>query len=204
MGSEKEKLCFFQTRFSYIFDNSLWSPTGPIDGKRFNITLAYTTDIQFSNVNYYTFIFDYRHYFRLSTRSAYAVRLTLFYNEGKEARRWFMGGSWDLRGYERWSIRGKKLWFVSQELRFPFIDKFDIKFPFGGIFIGSIRGALFFDTGNAWDNKYTETLGSVGFGIRFNIGGVIVLRYDVGKRLENNLSKFQKSFFHQFFFGWDF
>jgi hypothetical protein len=203
-GVRERKAMLLSNSLSYIFDNSLWSPTGPIDGKRFNITLAYTTDIQFSNVNYYTFIFDYRHYFRLSTRSAYAVRLTLFYNEGKEARRWFMGGSWDLRGYERWSIRGKKLWFVSQELRFPFIDKFDIKFPFGGIFIGSIRGALFFDTGNAWDNKYIETLGSVGFGIRFNIGGVIVLRYDVGKRLENNLSKFQKSFFHQFFFGWDF
>ncbi|MEN3038531.1 MAG: BamA/TamA family outer membrane protein, partial [Candidatus Kryptonium sp.] len=114
------------------------------------------------------------------------------------------GGSWDLRGYERWSIRGKKLWLVSQELRFPFIDKFDIKFPFGGIFIGSIRGALFFDTGNAWDNRYTETLGSFGFGIRFNIGGVLVLRYDVGKRLENNLSRIQRSLFHQFFFGWDF
>lgn len=203
-GFGERKAMLLSNSLSYVFDNSLWSSTGPIDGKRFNITLAYTTDIQFSNVNYYTLIFDYRHYFRLSTRSAYAVRLTLFYNEGKEARRWFMGGSWDLRGYERWSIRGKKLWLVSQELRFPFIDKFDIKFPFGGIFIGSIRGALFFDTGNAWDNKYTETLGSFGFGIRFNIGGVLVLRYDVGKRIENNLSRIQKSFFHQFFFGWDF
>lgn len=203
-GVGERKAMLLSNSLSYVFDNSLWSPTGPIDGKRFNITLAYTTDIQFSNVNYYTLIFDYRYYLRLSTRSAYAVRLTLFYNEGKEARRWFMGGSWDLRGYDRWSIRGKKLWLVSQELRFPFIDKFDVKFPFGGIFIGSIRGALFFDAGNAWDNKYTETLGSFGFGIRFNIGGVLVLRYDIGKRIENNLSKVQKSFFHQFFFGWDF
>lgn len=203
-GSGERKAMLLSNSISYVFDNALWSPTGPIDGKRFNLTFAYTTDIQYSNVNYYTLIFDYRHYFRLSTRSAYAVRLTIFYNEGKEARRWFMGGSWDLRGYERWSIRGKKLWLVSQELRFPFIDKFDVKFPFGGIFIGSIRGAFFFDTGNAWDNKYTETLGSFGFGIRFNIGGVLVLRYDIGKRIENNFSKVQKSFFHQFFFGWDF
>jgi len=203
-GTGERKAMLLSNSISYIFDNSLWSPTGPIDGKRFNLTLAWTTDVQFSNVNYYTIIFDYRHYLRLSMRSAYAVRLTLFYNDGKEARRWFMGGSWDLRGYERWSIRGKKLWLVSQELRFPFIDKFEIKFPFGGIFIGSIRGAFFFDSGSAWDNKYRETLGSFGFGIRFNIGGVLVLRYDVGKRIESNFSQVQRSFFHQFFFGWDF
>jgi hypothetical protein len=203
-GVGQRKAMLLSNSISYVFDNSLWSSTGPIDGKRFNLTLAYTTDVQFSNVNYYTLIFDYRHYFRLSMRSAYALRFTIFYNEGKEARRWFMGGSWDLRGYERWSIRGKKLLLLSQELRFPFIDKFELKFPFGGIFIGSFRGALFFDAGNAWDNKYTETLGSLGFGIRFNIGGAIVLRYDVGKRIENNFSKIQKNYFHQFFFGWDF
>ena len=203
-GTGERRAMLLSNSISYIFDNSLWSMTGPIDGTRFNITVAYTTDIQYSNVNYYTLIFDYRHYFRLATRSAYAVRIALFYNEGKEARRWFMGGSWDLRGYRRWSIRGKKLWLVSQELRFPFIDKFDIKFPFGGIVLGSIRGALFFDAGSAWDDKYKETLGSFGFGVRLNIGGVVVLRYDIGKRIENNFSKIQSNFFQQFFFGWDF
>jgi outer membrane protein assembly factor BamA len=109
-----------------------------------------------------------------------------------------------LRGWQRWSIRGQKLWLASTELRFPFIDQLGIRFPFGGLSFGSFRGALFTDFGGAWDHDYTETKGSIGGGVRLNLGGVIVLRYDIGKRIENNLSKFQKGLFHQFFFGWDF
>jgi outer membrane protein assembly factor BamA len=155
-------------------------------------------------VTYYSVLADYRHYFRLSKRIAYAVRLNVYYNEGKEARRYFMGGSWDLRGFDRWTIRGKKLWLTSHELRFPFIDEFAVRFPFGTINFGSLRGAIFFDAGSAWDDSYHETLGSIGGGLRWNIGGVLVLRYDVGKKIENNFNKFQEGLFYQFFFGWDF
>ncbi|MEK6569948.1 MAG: BamA/TamA family outer membrane protein, partial [Bacteroidota bacterium] len=189
---------------SFVHDNSLWVSSGPIDGNRFILTLAYTTDVQFSNVDYYTVIADYRRYFRLSERSAFAVRGQIFYNEGREARRFFMGGSWDLRGYPRWSLRGKKLWLTSGELRFPFIDQLGIKFPFASIGLGSLRGALFFDAGSTWDKKYVETLGSIGFGFRWNLGGILVLRYDIGKRIENNFTRLQSGLFQQFFFGWDF
>lgn len=115
-----------------------------------------------------------------------------------------MGGSWDLRGWPRWTIRGEKLWLTSQELRFPFIDQFAVQFPFGGISFWSIRGALYLDAGSAWDKAYTETLGSMGGGLRMNLGGFLVLRYDIGKRIEQNFTQFQSGFFHQFFFGWDF
>jgi outer membrane protein assembly factor BamA len=168
------------------------------------VTLAYTTDVQHSNVSYYTIIADYRNYLRLTTRSALASRATLWYNDGKEARRFFMGGSWDLRGWPRWEIRGQKIWFTSHELRFPFVDQLGIRFPFGGLVFSSIRGALYADLGGAWDSKYVETKGSVGAGVRFNLGGLLVLRYDIGKRIENNLAHFQKGLFYQFFFGWDF
>ncbi|HLF19851.1 MAG TPA: BamA/TamA family outer membrane protein, partial [Bacteroidota bacterium] len=190
--------------FSFVWDNSLWGPSGPIDGNRMKLTLAYTSDVQYSNVSYYTMIADYRNYLRLSTRSALASRAHLWYNEGKEARRFFMGGSWDLRGWPRWTIRGKKLWLTSMELRFPFIDQLGIRFPFGGITFGSIRGAIYADAGGAWDQFYRDTKGSIGFGVRLNIGGALVLRYDIGKRIENNMAKFQDGLFYQFFFGWDF
>jgi hypothetical protein len=189
---------------SFTHDNSLWGPTGPLDGSRFNLTFAFTSDVQYSNVNYFTVIADYRTYLRLATRSAFASRYWLFYNNGKESRRFVMGGSWDLRGWDRWSIRGQKLWLISQELRFPFIDQFAVRFPFGGISFWSIRGALFFDAGSAWDDQYQQTLGSLGGGIRINLGGVLVLRYDVGKRIEDNFNRLQKGLFYQFFFGWDF
>lgn len=195
---------FLSNSISFTHDNSLWGPSGPLDGSRFSITLGYTTDIQHSNANYYSVIFDYRQYFRIAQRSAYAVRLWMFYNDGKEARRFFMGGSWDLRGYNRWSLRGKKLWLTSHELRYPFLDQLAMRFPFGGLTLVGMRGALFFDAGNAWDSEYTETLGSVGTGVRLNLGGAIVLRYDIGKRIEGNFTRFQNGLFHQFFFGWDF
>lgn len=201
---EDRKALLLSNSIAFTHDNSLWGPSGPLDGSRFNITLAFTSDIQYSNVNYYTVIADYRHYLRLSQRSAFASRFWLFYNEGKESRRFVLGGSWDLRGWPRWSIRGEKLWLTSQELRFPFIDRFALQLPFGGIAFSSIRGALYFDAGTAWDKTYTETLGSIGGGLRMNLFGVVVLRYDIGKRIENNFTALQTGLFQQFFFGYDF
>ena len=198
------KAVLVSSSFSFTADNSLWGPTGPMDGSRARLTLAYTTDIRYSNVNYYTIMADYRNYWRLSNRSTLASRVNLWYNDGKEARRFFMGGSWDLRGWPRWEIRGQKIWFASEELRFPFVDQLGIRFPFGGIAFNSLRGALYTDLGGAWDTQYIETKGSVGAGVRINIGGLLVLRYDIGKRIENNFTNFQQGLFYQFFFGWDF
>lgn len=212
-SNHSRKALLLSNFLSYIKDNSLWGPTGPIDGERINITLGNTIDVLHSNVNFYTIIGDYRKYFRISRRVAHAVRLMTRYNHGKEALRFFMGGSWDLRGYPRWRLWGKKLFLISNELRFPFIDRFLINFPFGGMAFSSIRGATFIDFGNAWDEHLENVLGSIGFGVRFRLGGVLVLRYDFGKRFTLadindlfNTDKFHKQhgLFHQFFFGWDF
>ncbi len=190
---------------SYTKDNSIWGPTGPLDGSRLNLTLGYTTDIQFGNVNYFTLIFDYRRYFRLSNTVAVGSRFAYLMNEGDEAKRWAIGGSWDLRGWPRLGLRGKKAFVVSNELRFPLIDLVDVRFPLGiNFFFPYIRGAAFFDVGNAWDKVYGETKGSVGIGMRINLFYIIALRYDIGKRIEKNFTKFQSGIFQQFFFGWDF
>ncbi len=198
---------------SYIKDNSLWGPTGPIDGERINITLGNTIDVRQANVNFITAIVDYRRYFRLSTRMTHAVRLWTQINHGKEATPFFMGGSWDLRGYGFWRIWGTKLALVSNELRFPFIDSFNLRFPFGTMGINAIRGALFVDVGNAWQDELDFMRGSTGFGIRFRFGGMLVMRFDVGRKFWFDdpqqfyyLRNFQvdDDWFTQFFFGWDF
>jgi len=126
---------------------------------------------------------------------------------------YFMGGSWDFRLYPRWSIWGHKLFLVSQELRVPVIDQLAVSFPFGGLGFRSIKGALFADFGNAWDDKLQTVLGSYGFSFRINIGGFLVLRYDIGHRfaVDGVNSRFRNAEFHsssrwfkEFFFGWDF
>ncbi len=202
--SKSRKALLLTNSVSYVFDNSLWASSGPIDGSRFMVLLGLTNDIKFSNVNYFSFMLDYRNYLRLGLKSAFATRFQFFFNEGKEARRFFMGGNWDLRGYPRWSIRGEKLWLTSFEFRFPLIDQITVRFPFLTMNLFEFRGATFFDMGNAWDIKYNQTLGSVGFGIRMNLFGVLVLRYDIGKRIEDGFRRFQDGLFYQFFFGWDF
>ncbi|MCJ7552996.1 MAG: BamA/TamA family outer membrane protein [Ignavibacteriaceae bacterium] len=203
-GIKQRKALLLTNSVSFVHDNSLWGPSGPLDGSRLLFLLGYTSDIKFSNVNYFSVIADLRHYYRIGLTTTIAGRLGFFYNEGKEARRYFMGGSWDLRGWPRWTIRGEKMWLSSLEFRFPLIDALYIKFPFFGLGFFGIRGAAFFDAGSAWDTEYETTYGSVGGGIRFNLLGVLVLRYDIGKKIENNFSSFQPGLFYQFFFGWDF
>ena len=200
----ERKALLFTNTIAYVHDNSLWGPTGPIAGSRGIALLGYTTDIKFSNVNYFSIVLDYRYYARVALTTLFAFRVALFYNQGKEARRYFIGGSWDLRGYPRFSIRGQKIWFSSVEFRFPLIDQLLIRFPVFNLGFFGIRAALFFDMGGAWDKRYRETLGATGFGFRVNIFGVLVLRYDIGKRIEDDMSRFQNGWFYQFFFGWDF
>ena len=203
----RRRVAYLTSNFiSFTKDNSIWAGTGPVEGERIKITLGNTFDIKYSNVNYYTIIADYRKYFRLGLRSAYAMRFLYLQNKGLEARRFYLGGSWDLRGYGFWSIRGRQAVFTSHEIRFPFIDLLGIRFPFGTIGFPSIRGALFFDAGNAWDGPWQWNqeglLGSFGLGLRMRLIGYLVFRLDIGKRTD--FTDIQDGIFTQFFFGWDF
>jgi len=201
-GDPPRKAFLVSNFISYTKDNSLWGPTGPLDGGRYNIALGNTVDISHSNVNFTTIMVDLRRYFRIGYRMCHAVRVWGQFNHGKEPLPFVMGGSWDLRGYKLWSLWGTKLFLISNEFRFPFIDQLYMGFPFGGIGFSSIRGAIFVDAGNVWSDKFSDLKGSLGFGIRLRFGGYLVLRLDVGKK--TNFKKIYPETFTQFFFGWDF
>ncbi len=199
----KRRIAYLSSNYiSYVYDNSIWASSGPIDGQRINITFGNTYDLRFSNVNYLTGLIDLRKYFRLGFRSAYAVRLLSLFNEGRETLQYYLGGSWDLRLYPRWSLHGRRILLISQELRFPLIDQLGIRFPIASMRFSGIRGALFVDAGNAWNAKWPGFLGSFGLGIRFNLGNVLVLRLDIGRRTD--FKSIGKKTITQFFFGWDF
>ncbi len=202
LGFNRRHSILTSNSISFISDNSIWWYTGPMEGHRYNITVGNTYDLRWSNVNYYTFLADMRQYTRLAPRLTHAIRVLLLYNEGKDARWYYLGGSWDLRGYRQWSIRGEKIFLVSNELRFPFIDYLGVKFPFMGLGFRAIHGALFLDAGNAWNNEWRELIGSAGFGFRMNFGGFLVLRLDIGKKTD--FRRITSDWFTQFFFGWDF
>lgn len=199
---------------SIVHDNTLFGSNGPMDGWRGKLSVAYTTDLLYSNVNYITLEADLRHYLRISPLVTFASRALGRMNHGREARLWFMGGSWDLRGYPFFDVRGKKAWFTSHELRFPLLENPSVYIPpLAVLGILNLRGALFFDAAHTWNDHYTqkipqifagETIGSTGLGLRLNLFGAFVLRYDMGYRLRNGLKTREPNHFRQFFFGFDF
>lgn len=208
----RRKALLLSNAVSFVHDSALYGMNGPIDGFRANLSAGYTTDVWRSNVSYYTLIADVRKYFRLTPSITFAIRGMGRMNEGREARLFYMGGSWDLRGYPLFDIRGSKTWFGSAELRFPLLENPQVVAPVLAPFgIANLRSALFFDAGHAWNKGYRfqesqlltgKTHFSTGFGFRLNLFGGLLLRYDLGWRLNEALR--EKQWFRQFLFGWDF
>ena len=202
------------TSIGLVHDNSLWGMNGPMEGTRASATLGYTTDLSLrENLTYWTGIADARKYWRLTRNVTFAQWGMVRANVGRRARFNLIGGSWDLRGQRFLGVRGAKMWFTSQELRFPILHApsayVPVLAPFG---IANLRGALFVDAAHAWNRGYTveepelrtgTTLGAIGGGLRLNVFGAIVLRYDIGWRYRDAF-KTRVGPFRQFFFGLDF
>lgn len=212
--AKSRRALLLSNAISIVHDNALYGMSGPKAGWRANLMVGYTTDLRYSNVNYYTVSLDLRKYFPVAPGVTLAARGLARVNQGKEARLHLLGGSWDLRGYRRWSIRGKKLWFTSLELRFPLMRApsmfFPLLAPFG---IVDLRGALFSDLGHAWNDGYNtiepelktgETLGALGGGLRANLYGAFILRYDLGYRHAGFFEFWDGNLFHRFWFGYSF
>lgn len=200
---ETERHAILSTNYgSIVHDNSLWDISGPIDGIRANFTLGVTTDFYSGRFfNRLAFV-DLRHYWRIRKYSAFATRVFGFISAGQEPQRIYLGGSWSLRGYDWREFYGRKVYLVSNELRFPLIDNLFIGFPFGRLGFQAIRGALFVDVGSAWDEEYEDTYGSFGAGARVALGYLAVLRFDVSKK--TNFDQFEPGLDFDFFFGWNF
>lgn len=187
---------------SLVHDNSLWDISGPIDGWRFMLTAGYTADLSnFRSFNRLV-IADARKYFRLGRYSAFAMRLMGHFSSGHEPQRRYFGGSWDLRGYDRRDVYARNVVLASNELRFPLIDALFVGFPVADLGFQAIRGALFFDAGNAWEEEFGRMEGSLGLGARVALGYLVVLRFDWARRTD--FRTIDKKTRFEFFFGWNF
>ncbi len=187
---------------TYIYDNSLWDISGPIEGRRYNFTIGHTGSISdFQSFSRMGFA-DIRHYFRLGQNSAFANRLFGYASAGIEPQRAYLGGSWSFRGFKRNYWYSKNILFASNELRFPLVDDLVIGLPFGGMAFRGIRGVLFFDTGAAWDDEFDQFYGSFGAGFRVNLGYIVQLRFDFARTTDFESISPRTDF--DFFFGWNF
>ncbi|HEV2290217.1 MAG TPA: hypothetical protein VGR60_00090 [Gemmatimonadales bacterium] len=170
---------------SYVFDNSAWLPTGPIDGTRFAITGGISSDLTNSRFDNWVLGADLRQYIRLSRQSAYAVRAFGFESGGDRPRRINIGGTLGLRGYPNYGyIVGTHAVMLNQELRFPIFDFLGLGIPVQEIRLPGVQGAIFADVGKAWYDQTaaTSTIGSYGLSFRMALTPVAVLRLDWGDR----------------------
>ncbi len=173
---------------SYVHDNALWLSSGPIDGSRFSITLGASSDFSNSRFDSYLVSADWRRYFRIGRRVAWALRGYGFYSGGDRPRRTNIGGSLALRGYPLFGyIVGSQAFLFNQELRFPTLRHLTIGFPFGDLNLPEIQGAIFTDVGKATfeTSPGRATLGSYGISFRLAVAPLAVLRLDVGRRFSN-------------------
>lgn len=187
---------------SLVKDTTLWGNTGPIDGARYNITVSQTSDLGNKKFRYFLFIGDLRKYFRLSDDLTYAVRTIFRSATGPDALPLNMGGSLSMRGYKFHDFSGTKFFMVNQELRFPIVKSFFLTLPFGNVRLGGLKGALFFDVGEAWTEKLGGLRGDFGFGLRWGFGGFLVLRLDIAKK--TNFHSISDDTAVRFFIGWDY
>jgi hypothetical protein len=192
----------FSNYVSFIFDNSLWDVSGPIQGRRYNVTVGVTHALDKARAYNRLVSVDLRHYFRIGMYSAFANRLWAFSSTGIEPQRVYLGGSWSFRGFSRRAFYNRNILFTSNELRFPLINNLLLGLPVGALGFQNIRGALFYDTGSAWDDEFDQFYGSFGAGFRVNLGYFVLLRFDFSRTTDYHTISRDTRF--DFFFGWNF
>jgi Tol biopolymer transport system component len=162
-GEEISQQTFYQIvpSVSWIYDNSLWGATGPVNGSRRKLTLHSIAPLVESPILYNSYKLDLRKYVRITPQYSFAMRLmnTGIWGEDadylvKELGWPWLGGSDDLRGYEFGEFSGRNAGLFNLELRHPLIDCLKVAFPLP-LSIRGIRGALFCDFGYALDDVQT-------------------------------------------------
>ncbi|HET7041824.1 MAG TPA: hypothetical protein VFI13_07385, partial [Gemmatimonadales bacterium] len=171
---------------SYVFDNTVWGETGPIDGTRYGVTGSLSNDLSNGAFDGWFVSADYRTNLRATRQSAYSVRGLGYYAGGERPRRINIGGSLGLRGFPWYGyVSGSKVWMVNQEFRFQLLDHFVLGFPFGDLGMPGVQAAPFCDLGAATAPgapRAAPLLESRGVSWRMAFGPFAVLRFDLGKR----------------------
>ena len=143
---------FIQPTAALVTDHTLYGITGPIAGARGRVEVTPTFgELQFTRV-----FVDYRAYFNVLQRYAFAFRLYGISSDGRDQELYPFGGPFDFRGADYWSVWGSKVALVNAEFRFPLIEVLAMGWPLPLAF-QEIRGSLFVDAGSAWDQTTSST-----------------------------------------------
>jgi hypothetical protein len=163
--------------FSHVVDKSLWTIGGPLRGWRYYVIGGHTVDFRDRGFESTVLHFDLRKYIKITDRIVLAERFLTRNSWGSDFDIFYLGGPWDLRGYDFRQFFGRSTFVLNSEVRFPLIDRFALSFPFGTVETPRMRGAVFFDVGKT--SRFiadTDWLGSFGTGVELNLGYAPVIR----------------------------
>jgi Tol biopolymer transport system component len=180
-----EKTTYIVPSVSFIKDNTFFGYTSPIEGTRYNLTLFGDPGFTKSRQSFFSFLYDYRTYFRFFFDNAFTIRLSGGISGGANPQRFFLGGTenWinrsfatsnipiesasdyafltpamPLRGYDYAEQIGSKYSILNLELRMPLI-RYLVTGPLPLLF-QNILGVAFIDAGTAWnDNEQLKLFG---------------------------------------------
>jgi outer membrane protein assembly factor BamA len=204
LGQRQGKSWLISNYLSFTTDNIVWYVGGPLKGHRMNIAFGNTIDLERNGYESTTLHFDLRNYINLTRRITFAQRLVSRNSWGSDLQLFYLGGSWDLRGYDFREFAGKRIILMNNEIRFPLLDRLFVGLPFGHIDFPLFRGSLFFDVGRAFGFLDTDTdwLGSIGAGIEMNMGYLPVIRVNFSRRTD--FKEIEKAIHVGFFLGFNF
>lgn len=170
-----ESLGYWEPSIAYVFDNSLFGWTGPVDGRRYRFSLSKPMgDFSFTEG-----LVDFRNYANFKQKIVLATRLTALTRNGANADRFqlYWGGPYFVRGYDAGSfdlngdecersrgstssslsqcpvrdqLIGSSAALLNSELRFPIIKELQVGF------LGNfppVDFVTFFDGGVAWNGE---------------------------------------------------
>jgi hypothetical protein len=135
-----------------VGDTAQYESFGPVSGRKLSLGVSwapYVSGTRLPGDDQTTLSFDttidLRHYFKITRRSLFAIRLYGFRATGALPDVLAFGGIDTLRTFPIYGILGNTAGFLNVEFRFPLIDL--IATPFLGI--REIRGKVFIDIGGA-------------------------------------------------------
>jgi len=140
-------------------------------------TAGFTRDLTSGAGDFATLIGEARHYFMVAPGVVLASRAQGQSSLGRDAQRFYLGGRFELRGYDRRTLAGVQTVLLQEEVRFPLLHGLVLAVPAPWLF-PTIEGAVFTDVAWAWDEGFEQRLGSVGTGVYIFGGYLPALRWN--------------------------
>jgi hypothetical protein len=144
---------YMASTLSYRFDNSVYTPFGPLDGNSLTLSYSIPMNPTGSERSLYLSTIDYKFYHIFGNYSSIATRLFAGSSTGADSDLYpfRIGGYSTIRGYPLQAFEGTNAFFFNLEYRFTFIERIFFAFP-GRWTSGTIRGLFFVDGGGAFDD----------------------------------------------------